>query len=249
MELKNKIAIITGAAKGIGRAIAYEYAKEGAKIILSDIDIDTCEDICDELKDKGYEVNAIECDVSKKKEVQKLVKKVINKYQRIDILVNSASEDIVSPFFEMKEEDWDNIININLKGVFLITQLVSKKMADQKKGKIISISSIAGMVGLTYTSSFCASKAGVINLTKELALELSPHKINVNCIVSGVLPTKITNNILENKITKKELLENIPLKRLGKAEDIAKAAVFLASEKSNYITGHSLVVDGGWLCH
>jgi NAD(P)-dependent dehydrogenase (short-subunit alcohol dehydrogenase family) len=249
MELRNKVAVITGAARGIGKAIAFEFAKEGAKVVLSDVDIDTCELVCDDLKELGYDPLSIECDVSKKKEVISLVKKTINKFQKIDILVNCASEDLVKPFFDMEEKDWDKIIDTNLKGVFLTSLYIGKKMAEQKKGKIIFVSSIAGKVGLAYTSSFSASKAGVINLTKELALELAEHKINVNTIISGVLPSDIMENILKDKITKKEFLENIPLKRIGKPEDIAKAAVFLSSEKSNYITGHNLVVDGGWLCH
>ena len=249
MELRNKIAIITGAARGIGRAIAKEYARQGAKIILSDIDIDNCELVCDEIKEEGYEATAIECDVTQKKEIEKLIKKTIKKHQQIDILVNAASEEVVKPFFDVTEKEWDKIIDINLKGVFLTTQLTAKKMAEQKSGKIITLSSIAGEVGFTYTAAFCASKSGIINLTRELALELSEHNINVNIITSGVLPTKITKDILEDRKTKKSLLENIPLNRMGKPEDIAKAAVFLASDKSKYITGHNLVVDGGWLCH
>ena len=248
MELRNKIAIITGAARGIGKAVALEFAKEGAKVIISDSDIDNCEVVCDEIKDLGFDAICFECDVTKKKDIQNLVNKTIRKFQRIDILVNCASEELVKPFLDMNEEDWDPIIDINLKGTFLTTLLVSKKMAEQKKGKIVSVSSIAGKVGLMYASSFCASKAGVINLTRELALELSEHKINVNSIVSGVLPTEIIQDILENKRIKKELLENTPLRKIGKPKDIAKAAVFLASERSNYITGHNLVVDGGWLC-
>ncbi|MFT4304856.1 MAG: SDR family NAD(P)-dependent oxidoreductase [Candidatus Woesearchaeota archaeon] len=249
MELRNKIAIITGAARGIGRAIAIEFAKEGAKVILSDEDIDNCDLVCDEIKDLGHEAIAYECDVTKKNQIENLTKKTLKKYQKIDILVNAASEEVVKPFFEVTEEEWDKVMDINLKGVFLVSKLIGKKMADQNEGKIISISSIAGEVGFTYTSSFCASKAGVINLTRELALELSEHNINVNSITSGVLPTKITKDILEDRKTKKSLIQNIPIRRMGKPEDIAKAAVFLASDRSSYITGHNLVVDGGWLCH
>lgn len=249
MELKNKIAIVTGAARGIGRAIALEFAKEGAKVVVSDVDIDNCDLICDEILDLGGDAIPIECDVSKKKDVASLVDKTIKKYQKIDILVNAASEEIVKPFTAMIEHDWNSILHTNLTGVFLTTLLVSKKMIEQKKGKIINISSIAGKVGFSYTSSFSASKAGVINLTKGLSLELSAHKINVNCIVSGVLPTHIMEDILEDKKSTKDLIKNIPLGRIGKPEDIARAAVFLASAKSSYITGHSLVVDGGWTCH
>ena len=249
MELRHKVAIITGAARGIGRAIAQEFAKEGAKITITDIDIDNCELLGDELRDEGYDVIVEECDVTSKKEIEKVIKKTLKKHQKIDILVNCASEEIVKPFFDVTEKEWNSIINTNLNGMFHATQLVAKKMAEQNRGRIISISSIAGEVGLTYASSFCASKAAIINLTRELALELSDYNINVNTISSGVLPTKITKDILEDRKTKKSLIENIPLKRLGKPYDIARAAVFLASDKSTYITGHNLVVDGGWLCH
>ncbi len=249
MDLRNKVAIITGAARNIGRAIAIEFAKEGAKVVLSDVDIDNCELVCDEIIDAGFDAVAIECDVTRKKDVESLLKKTVKKFQRVDILVNNASDEVVKPFFDVTEAEWDSVMDINLKGVFLTTQIIGRKMAEQKEGKIISISSIAGEVGFTYTSSFCASKAGVINLTRELALELSEHNINVNTITSGVLPTKITKDILEDRQTKQSLLENLPIKRIGRPDDIARAAVFLASEKSRYITGHNLVVDGGWLCH
>jgi 3-oxoacyl-[acyl-carrier protein] reductase len=247
MELKNKVALITGAARGIGKAIALEFAKEGAKVVLADIDIDNCEFVSDEIKKLGFDSLPLECDVTNSSDVQKMIKIIIKKLQKIDILVNCASEEIIKPFLIMTEKEWDNSINVNIKGTFLPTLFVARKMVEQKKGKIISITSIAGEVGLTYASSFCATKAAIINLTKELALELSEHKINVNSIVSGVLPTEMAEDILSDKQTKKEMIENTPLGRIGKPKDIARTAVFLASEKSNYITGHNLVVDGGWL--
>ncbi|MGM5480494.1 MAG: SDR family NAD(P)-dependent oxidoreductase [Nanobdellota archaeon] len=249
MDLRNKVAIITGAARGIGRAVAFEFAKEGAKLVISDVDIDNCELLGDELEDKGYDVLVLECDVSRKKDVDSLIKKTMKYYERIDVLVNCASDEVVKPFFEVSEREWNHVVDTNLKGMFLLTQAVAKIMAVQKQGKIVSISSIAGEVGLTYTAPFCASKAGIINLTRELALELSEYNINVNVISSGILPTKITKDILEDRKTKQSLLENIPLKKIGKPYDIARSAVFLASEKSKYVTGHNLVVDGGWLCH
>ncbi len=249
MELRNEVAIITGSANGIGKSVAIEMAKEGAKIILCDIDIDVCEDVADEIREMGYDALPIECDVTNKKEIEKMIKEVIKKFQKIDILVNGASEDVVKPFLETTEKEWDSVVSTNLKGMFLPTLLISKKMVEQKKGKIISISSIAGDVGFMYTSAFGASKAGVLNLTRELAMELAEHNINVNSVVSGVLPSKINKDIKSDKKSKKDLLDHIPLKKFGSTKDIARAVIFLASNKSNYITGHNLVVDGGWLTY
>ena len=248
MDLENKVAVITGGANGIGKAIAFEFAKEGAKVVVCDIDIDNAEEVCDDLTDKGFESIPIECDVSRKGDVQSMVKNVLKTFQRIDILVCAASEDTLKPFFKTEEKEWDWVNEVNLKGGFLSAFFVGKQMAEQKKGKIIFISSIAGTVGFNYAAPYCASKAGLSGLRKELALELSEYNINVNSVVSGVLPTKILNDILQDKKNKKELLKNIPLGRIGKPEEIARAAVFLASNKSDYITGQGLVVDGGWLC-
>ena len=246
MQLKNKVALITGSARGLGKAIAIEFANQGAKIILADTDIDTCEEVYDYIHDLGFDVMAIECDVTKKNDVRKLIKKVLKTHTKIDILVNAVSDDLVKPFVDMNQQEWDDIITTNLRGAFLPTKEVAQQMIKQQQGTIIFISSIAGKIGFSYASSFSTAKAGIINLTKELALELAQHKIRVNCVVSGVLPTKIQNEILGDAKTKRELLKQILLNRLGDPSDIAKTAVFLASEQSSYITGHSIVVDGGW---
>ncbi len=155
----------------------------------------------------------------------------------------------MKPFVQMTEKDWDFVLDINLKGVFLCTNAVAKQMVKQKGGKIISIASIAGEVGFMNTSAYCASKAGIINLTRELAMELSPHNINVNVVAPGVIATKMTEDMLKDKKTKEFLLANTPLGRVGNPEEIGKAVIFLASNDSNFITGHTLVVDGGWLTH
>src|SRR6056297_2922280 len=165
MELRNRIAIITGSARGIGEAIAIEMANEGAKVILCDTDIDNCEIVADKIKEKGYDALAIECDVTSKKDIEKMLKIVLKKYQTIDILINAASKDIVKQFLKTTQEDWDSTINTNLKGMFLPTRMVGEIMVEQNRGKIISISSIAGDVGFMYASAFGASKAGIINLT------------------------------------------------------------------------------------
>ncbi|MFH1291277.1 MAG: 3-oxoacyl-ACP reductase family protein [archaeon] len=249
MKLKNKVAIVTGSRRGIGKSIALELAKEGAKVVVSDIDLKECQKVCDEIKKIGSDTIAIKCDVSKKTDVDTMIKKAIQKFKKIDILVNNAGVVSMKPFIEMTEKDWDFVLDINLKGVFLCTSAVAKQMIKQKSGKIISISSIAGEVGFMNTSAYCASKAGVVNLTRELAMELSPHNINVNSIAPGIIATQMTEDMLKDKKTKEVLLASIPLGRVGQPEEIGKAAVFLASSDSDFVTGHTLVVDGGWLTH
>jgi len=249
MKVKNKIAIVTGSGRGIGKSTVLELAKEGAKVVVSDIDIKECQNVCDEIKKIGSDAIAVKCDISKKSDVDAMIKKTMQKFQKIDILINNAGVVLTKPFVEMTEKDWDFVLDINLKGVFLCTNAVVKQMIKQKSGKIISVASIAGEVGFMNTSAYCASKAGIINLTRELALELSPHNINVNAIAPGVIATKMTEDMLKDKKTKEVLLASTPLGRVGQPEEIGKAVVFLASDDSNFITGHTLVVDGGWLTH
>jgi len=240
---------VTGSGRGIGKSTALELAKEGAKVVVSDIDIKECQNVCNEIKKIGSDAIAVKCDISKKSDVDAMIKKTMQKFQKIDILINNAGVVLMKPFVEMTEKDWDFVLDINLKGVFLCTNAVVKQMIKQKSGKIISVASTAGEVGFMNTSAYCASKAGIINLTRELALELSPHNINVNAIAPGVIATKMTEDMLKDKKTKEVLLASTPLGRVGQPEEIGKAAVFLASDDSNFITGHTLVVDGGWLTH
>ncbi len=250
MKLKDKVAIITGARRGIGFGVAQEMAKEGAKIVISDIDQKECENACKTLTKKYHtKTLAVKCDVSKKEEVENLINQTIKKFKRIDILVNNAGIVKFGPLIGKTEEDWDLTLDINLKGVFLCTQAAAKHMIKQKSGKIISIASIAGFVGFDNISDYCASKGGIVTMTKEFALELAPHNINVNAIAPGIIQTKMTKSMLEDKKTKESLLAQTPLGRVGTPEDIGKAAVFLASNDSSFVTGHTLVVDGGWLSH
>jgi len=247
MNLKNKVAVVTGAKQGIGKAIALELAKHGANVVVSDIDLKGCEEVAEEIKDLGTDALAIKCDVTKQDQIDEMIKKTTEKFDSPDILINNAGVVKQKPFLEFTEEDWDTILDVNLKGMFLVTKTAAKEMAKNESGKIVSISSIAGEVGFANTSAYCASKAGIINLTRELALELSDKGINVNAIAPGVIKTDMTEDMLEDENTKKDLLANIPMGRVGKPEEIAKAVVFLASDDSDYITGHTLVVDGGWL--
>src|SRR6056297_2078211 len=247
MTLKNKVAIVTGARRGIGKAIALELAKKGASVVVSDINLEEQKQVVEEIKELGQKALAIKADVTSREEVENMVQKTIDKFGRIDILVNNAGISGLKPFQDITEEDWDKVLDINLKGNFLCTKAVSKHMIKQESGKIISIASIAGKVGFRNASAYCASKAGIVNLTKELALELAPKNMNVNAIAPGIIKTKMTEDMLEDENQKKALMQSIPLNRAGGPEEIGKAAAFLASNDADYITGHTLVIDGGWL--
>ena len=249
MKLKGKVAIITGSQRGIGYGIAEEMAKEGANIIISDLDLSGCKKASEQLA-KKYKVEslAVKCDISKKEEVENLIRQTLKRFKRIDILVNNAGVVRFGPLLQKTEQDWDFTLDINLKGTFLCTQAAAKQMAKQKQGKIISIASIAGFVGFDNISDYCASKGGIINLTRELALELSPLGINVNAIAPGVIHRPMIRSMLKDKKQRAGLLAQTPLGRVGQPKDIGRAAVYLASSDSDFVTGHTLVVDGGWLC-
>ncbi len=247
MRLKDKIAIVTGSGRGIGRAIAIELAKEGAKIVVTSTNLEECKEVCEIINPLGVETLCLKCDVSKKKEIDHLVTQTMDKFGKIDILVNNAGVVRQKPLTETTEEDWNFTIDINLKGPFLFCKAVVPHMIKQKSGKIISIASIAGEVGFPNISAYCASKGGVINLTRELALELAPHNINVNAIAPGVIETKMTEEMLKDSETRKALLAQTPMGRVGQPEEIGKAVLFLASDNASYVTGQTLAVDGGWL--
>ncbi|MBU4283936.1 MAG: 3-oxoacyl-ACP reductase FabG [Nanoarchaeota archaeon] len=249
MDLKNKVAIVTGSRRGIGKAIVLALAKAGAHVVVSDINLDDCNKVVEEIKAIGKEGLAVKADVSNNEDIKQMVESTVKRFGKIDILVNNAGIYMQKSLTDSTEQDFDRILDINLKGVFLCSKAVVPEMIKQGKGKIINITSIAGQVGFANSSAYCASKGAIINITRELALELAQYKINVNAIGPGVIETPMTKNLLEDKATKETLLANIPLNRIGKPEDIANAALFLASNKADYITGITLFVDGGWLTH
>ena len=249
MDLKNKVAIITGSRRGIGKAIALALAKAGANVVVSDINLDDCNKVVEEIKAINGNALAVKADVSNPEDVSQMINLTTEKFGKVNILINNAGIYMQKSFTDVTEQDFDRILNINLKGVFLCSKAAVPEMIKQGKGKIINITSIAGQVGFINSSTYCASKGAVINITRELALELAQYKINVNAIGPGVIETDMTKNLLKNKATKEALLANIPLNRIGKPEDIANAALFLASDNSDYITGITLFVDGGWLAH
>jgi len=247
MRLENKVAIVTGAGSGIGKGIALRFAEEGANVVIADINLERAQDTAREIEALGRKSLAVKTDVTSLASIEQMVKTTVDEFGKVDILVNNAGIYIQKPLQETTEEDWNRTIDINLKGVFLCTKAVVPHILKQGKGKIVNIASIAGEVGFAYSSAYCASKGGVISLTKELALELAPKKINVNAIGPGVIETPMTKGMLEDKSTREVLLRSTPYGRTGKPEDIANAALYLASDESDFVNGVTLFVDGGWL--
>lgn len=247
MRLQNKIAIITGAGSGIGQGIALAFVKEGAKVVVADWSEEGGKETVEQIKKENGEAIFIKTDVSKTADIEQMVKTCLDKFGRVDILVNNAGIYRTYNLHEMSEEDWDKTINVNLKSVFLGSKRVIPEMLKQGKGKIVNTASIAGLVGFAQSGAYCASKGGVIALTKEMALEYAPKKINVNCICPGVIKTAMTKDMIADPATKQFLESSTPYPRLGEPEDIAMAAVYLASDESDFVNGHALVVDGGWI--
>ncbi len=246
MKLKGKVAVVTGSGRGIGRAIAIALAKEGAKVAVDCLHHENAEAVAKEIRKHGGEALAISGDVSSAKDVKKIFDSVVKKFSRIDILVNNAGIVHMDPLLDLKEKQWDAILDTNLKGCFLCSQAAARIMTKQKNGKIINISSIAGKIGFPQLAHYCASKGGIIELTREMALELAPN-ITVNAIGPGVIETDMTKDLLADKNARENFLQSIPLGRVGKPEDIAAVAVFLASSGADYITGQTIYVDGGWI--
>jgi len=247
MRLQNKIAIITGAGSGIGQGIALAFVKEGAKVVVADWSEEGGKEAVEQVRKINGEAVFVKTDVSKTVDIDKMVKTCLDKFGRVDILVNNAGIYRAYNLHEMSEEDWDKTINVNLKSVFLGSKRVIPEMLKQGQGKIINTASIAGLVGFAQSGAYCASKGGIIALTKEMALDYAPKKINVNCICPGVIKTAMTKDMITDPATKQFLESSTPYPRLGEPADIAMAAVYLASNESDFVNGHVLVVDGGWI--
>jgi len=244
MKLENKVAIITGGARGIGRAIAEMLAGEGANPVVVDVDINEAENTAKELRSgTGRDSMAMQIDVSSAADAERMAKEVTDKYGRIDILVNNAGITRDALLVRMKEDAWDKVLAINLKGVFNCTQAAAKVMMKQHSGKIVNMASIIGIIGNVGQANYAASKGGVIALTKTSAKELSAWNINVNAIAPGFIDTKMTQALDEKQ--RQELLGLIPLKRLGMPQDVARLVLFLASGDSDYIAGQVIRIDGG----
>lgn len=244
MNLSGKVCLVTGGSKGIGRSICIEFAKNGADIALNySSDEIAAAQTAEEIKKLGAKVETFKTDVSDFEQVEKMVKDIYDKLGRIDILVNNAGITKDALLLRMTEKEWDKVIDVNLKGVFNTSKACIKYMLKQKQGgRIINISSIVGIYGNAGQTNYAAAKAGIIGFTKSLAKEVGSRDITVNAIAPGFIRTDMTFSLLQKD---SDISKNIPLKRLGNPEDVAKAAAFLASEDASYITGQVIAVDGG----
>ncbi len=248
-DLSGKVAIITGAGRGMGCHIALALAKYGSDLVICSRTTSELEKTKEEIERFGRKVLIHRMDVTKISEINFMVKESLRTFGHIDILVNNAGVSIPQWAVDVTEETWDQIFNTNLKGLFFCAQAVGKVMIQQKKGKIINISSQSGSVGLPQRAAYCSSKGGVNLLTKVLAIEWAKYNIHVNAIAPTYIETPLTKPMLEKDEFRNYVLENIPLGRVGKPEDVIGAVIYLASEASNMVTGHVLLVDGGWTAH
>jgi len=249
IRLDNKVALVTGGSRGIGKSIALALARSGADVAVSDVLVDDglLDKVVEEITGLGRRAIGVKADVSCKADVTAMVKETVAKLGRIDILVNNAGLNVVGPSMDLEEARWKYGIDVMLTGVFLGCQAAAKEMARQKGGKIINISSIYGISGIPERACYCSVKAAVIQLTRVLGCEWAKYNINVNAVAPGYVKTpQIESLIAQGTIDESGLAGRTPMGRLGKGEEIAEAVVYLASDKADYITGHTLVVDGGW---
>ena len=245
MELHNKLALVTGGAQGIGKTIGEELTKAGAHVVLGDVNLEGAQVTAEAINNNGGSASAIKIDVSNATEVQQVFDFIMKDKNPVDIVVNNAGITRDGLMLRMKEIDWDLVLDINLKGSFLCSQQAAKQMMKQKSGVIVNISSIVGVMGNFGQANYSASKAGVIGLTKTLAREVASRGIRVNAVAPGFIDTEMTRNLDET--IRQKLIEQIPLSRLGLPEDVARCVSFLVSDKSSYITGQVINLNGGML--
>ena len=242
-DLSGKVALITGASRGIGQSISIILAQNGAHVICVSRNINDVQSVADKITNQKFVASAASCDISSTHNVTELVKDIIEKHGRIDILINKAGITSDNLLMRMSEDDWDNVLNVNLKAAFTAIKAASRTMIKQRSGRIINISSVVGLMGNAGQVNYAASKAGLIGMTKSVAREFASRGITANCIAPGYIETEMTNKLKDE--VKSSLNEQIPLGRIGNVEDIAYAVAFLASDEASYITGQTLAVDGG----
>jgi 3-oxoacyl-[acyl-carrier protein] reductase len=243
MRFKDQVVMVTGSSQGIGKEIAQGFAEEGAIVAIIDVNAEQAEETKNEFIAKGLKAESFACDVTNLQNVGEIVTKILDKYKRIDILVNNAGITKDNLLLRMNENDWDAVINVNLRGPFICTKSVTKAMMKARQGRIINIASIIGIRGNAGQANYAATKAGVIGFTKSIARELASRGVTVNAIAPGYIQTAMTAKLSEK--VQDDLLKMIPLGTLGTAKDVAGACLFLASKEASYITGQTIVVDGG----
>jgi 3-oxoacyl-[acyl-carrier protein] reductase len=247
MRLQGKIALVTGSSRGVGKAVALGYGKEGAKVVVNYTSNETAADeVVEAIKGMGSEAIAVRADVALKSEAENLVAKAIETFGGLDILVNNAGFTRPAMMLKMEEDQWDQVVDIHLKGAFLCAQAAGRHMKEKNSGRIINVTSVAGLVGTVGQINYSAAKGGVISMTKSMARELARYNVCVNVISLGIVATDMTEKIRTDEKLKDIYMNRILLKRFAEAEDIAPAFVFLASDDSSYITGQLLCVDGGY---
>lgn len=248
MRLSGKVALVTGGSHGIGQSVVLRFAQEGAKVALCGRGRAALDETVKAVRDAGGEALAFETDVSDKSHVDRLIDGIVEQWGKIDIVVNNAGICEVSSFLDITEEQWDRHMNINLKGAFLVSQRAAKEMVKQGSGgSIIQMSSVNGIQAEGDQAHYNTTKGGMINLAMSMALELAEHGIRVNSLCPGFIETRLTRPLIENAPAIADYLRTVPMKRVGQPEEIASAALFLASDESSYVTGTSMVVDGGQL--
>ncbi len=245
MELQNKVALVTGGAQGIGKTISEELVRNGAHVVLGDVNLEGAQATAEAINNSGGSASAVKIDVSNPAEVKQVFDSIMKDKKPVDILINNAGITRDGLMIRMKEVDWDIVLNINLKGSFLCSQQAAKQMMKQKSGAIVNIASIVGVMGNFGQANYSASKAGVIGLTKTLAREVASRGIRVNAVAPGFIDTEMTQ-VLDESVRQK-LIEQIPLAKLGLPEDVARCVAFLVSDRSSYITGQVINVNGGML--
>ena len=248
-SLEGKVAIVTGGKRGIGEAIALAFAEVGADVAVCSRRVEDGDllAVADQIQRLGRRSLAIQTDVSKKSDIDKLVQRVVDEFGVIDILVNNAAMNIMVPLLELREDGWDKIMNTDLKGYYLCSQAVGKLMVEQRRGNIINIASRAALKASNNVGAYCIAKAGVVMLTRVLALELGGYNIRVNAIAPSVVKTKFSEVLWDNTEKLNKIEDEVPLGYLAEPSDVVGSALFLASDASSYITGHTIIVDGGQL--
>jgi len=247
MRLKGKIALVTGSSRGVGRAVALSYGKEGAKVVVNYTSNEkAANEVVDALQSMGTKAIAVKADVSQKADVDHLVSAAIETFGGLDILVNNAGFTRPAMMLKMTEEQWDQVVDIHLKGAFLCSQAAGNQMKEQKRGKIINVMSVAGLVGTVGQINYSAAKGGILSMTKSIARELARYNVCANVISLGIVATEMSEKITTDEKLREIYMNRILLKRFAEPDDIAPAFIFLASDEGNYITGQLLCVDGGY---